>query len=149
MKSFGKKLCITAALSFIFLFACGCSDAEGTNKHKPITGIDPCFEENLGYYNESPNVVRMGNIQYMFYTRNANINDNTSDTIAVRRAEWRDGKWNYGEAKTVLSVSDNGWDSGSVFSADVVKESFSTRARLMIISWHMRDRKSPIGITRK
>lgn len=49
MKSFGKKLCITAALSFIFLFACGCSDAEGTNKHKPITGIDSCFEENLGY----------------------------------------------------------------------------------------------------
>ena len=85
MKSFGKKLCITAALSFIFLFACGCSDAEGTNKHKPITGIDPCFEESLGYYNESPSVVRMGNIQYMFYTRNANINDNTSDTIAVRR----------------------------------------------------------------
>lgn len=124
MKSFGKKLCITAALSFIFLFACGCSDAEGTNKHKPITGIDSCFEENLGYYNESPSVVRMGNIQYMFYTRNANINDNTSDTIAVRRAEWRDGKWNYGEAKTVLSVSDNGWDSGSVFSADVVKGEF-------------------------
>lgn len=124
MKSFGKKLCITAALSFIFLFVCGCSDTEGTNKHKPITGIDPCFEENLGYYNESPNVVRMGNIQYMFYTRNVNINDNTSDTIAVRRAEWRDGKWNYGEAKTVLSVSDNGWDSGSVFSADVVKGEF-------------------------
>lgn len=117
-----RRHCILLTVLCIAVFA-GCAESAG--KEKPITGIDPCFSEELGYYNESPDVVRTGNRQYLFYTRNAVKNDSASDTIAVRSAVWTENGWQWGGAKEVLSVSENGWDSGSVFGADVVKGKFS------------------------
>lgn len=117
-----KRLaCVLSAGLCILLFA-GCQPQESAQK--PLTGIDPCFTEELGYYNEFPSVIRMGNRQYMFYTRNAVINDNTTDTIAVRSAVWQDETWVWSAPKTVLSAAGEGWDGASVFGADVIAGEF-------------------------
>lgn len=94
-------------------------------KPKLITGIDPCFEEDLQFYNESPSVLRVGNTQYLFYTRNEVASDENTSAIFVRKATFESGKWNYGEPKKVLSRSSEGWDSVAVFAADVIKGEFS------------------------
>lgn len=119
-----KKLaCVLfAGLCVAALAGCGEEAAQ-----KPVTGIDPCFTEELGYYNESPSVLRTGNRQYMFYTRNEVISDNSSDSIAVRSAVWTKDGWHWSDAKKVLSKSESGWDSGSVFGADVIKGEFTYR----------------------
>ena len=116
------RLICALCMGLLFMSLAGC--ASGGAKEKPVTGIDPCFSEELGYYNESPCVIRSGNRQYMFYTRNAVKNDNTTDTIAVRTAEWTGEEWKWGESTPVLTVSESGWDRGSVFGAEVVKGEF-------------------------
>lgn len=132
-----SKLFLTGLLAATVVFAAGCSP-QGQSKAKPLTGIDACFNEELGYYNESPSVIRQGATQYMFYTRNETKNDATTDTIAVRKATLSGGKWTYGEAKTILRPSEDGWDKASVFAADVVKGKFEfegkTYSYLMVYS---------------
>lgn len=117
-----KCLMLAGIVSAMIATSAGC--AGGGVRQKPLTGIDPCFSEELGYYNESPSVVRIANEQYMFYTRNEIKNDDSSDTVAVRKAIYTQSGWQFGQAKKVLSLSENGWDSGSIFGADVVKGEF-------------------------
>ena len=132
-----SKLFLTGLLAATVVLAAGCSPQE-QSKAKPLTGIDACFTEELGYYNESPSVIRQGGTQYMFYTRNETKSDDTTDTIAVRKATLSGGKWTYGEAKTILRPSESGWDKASVFAADVVKGKFAfdgkTYSYLMVYS---------------
>ncbi|MBR2341447.1 MAG: hypothetical protein IKA72_03470 [Clostridia bacterium] len=132
-----RKLLLTGLLAATVLFTAACSPM-GQSKQKPLTGIDACFNEELGHYNESPSVIRQGATQYMFYTRNETKNDDTTDTIAVRKATLSGGKWSYGDAKTILRPSENGWDKASVFGADVVKGKFAfegkTYSYLMVYS---------------
>ena len=120
-----RKLVITGLLAAtLLLAACGGIGGEEA-KSKPLTGIDACFNEALGYYNESPSVIQTGTTQYIFYTRNETKNDATTDTIAVRKGTYKNGEWTYGEPKTVLRPSADGFDSASVFGADVVKGEFA------------------------
>ena len=91
--------------------------SDTTYEEKLITGIAPVFDESLGYYNENPSVVRVSeNLQYVYYTRNEIKYDSNSDSIAVRKAENVNGKWVYGNYKTILRPSNNSWDSLSVSS---------------------------------
>jgi hypothetical protein len=100
--------------------------SDTTYEEKLITGIAPVFDESLGYYNENPSVVRVSeNLQYVYYTRNEIKYDSNSDSIAVRKAENVNGKWVYGNYKTILRPSNNSWDSLSVSSPDVVKGVFN------------------------
>lgn len=92
---------------------------------KKFAGIDPVFEESLGYYNESPSVFESSNgDRYLYYTRNSVKYDDTTDSIAVRKGIYTANGWKYGEAKTILTASESGWDSKSVFGCDVIKGSF-------------------------
>ena len=92
-----KKFLLTSILAASMLLMAGCGGGGSTivdepGEAKPLTGIDACFNEDLGYYNESPSVIRQGATQYMFYTRNEVKSDNTTDTIAVRKATFSNGK---------------------------------------------------------
>ena len=95
-----------------------------TYEEKLFDGIDAVFDESLGYYNEHPSVLQDGTTRYLFYTRNTKKYDASTDSIAVRVGTYKGGEWTYGEAKTCITVSENGWDSKSVFGADVVKGKF-------------------------
>ena len=93
---------------------------------KKFAGIDPVFKESQGYYNESPSVFETeSGERYLYYTRNTVKNDDTTDSIAVRKGVYTASGWKYGEAKTVLTPSESGWDSKSVFGADVIKGEFA------------------------
>lgn len=100
--------------------------SEETYEDKKYAGIDPVFKESLGYYNESPSVFETETGErYLYYTRNTTKYDDTTDSIAVRKGVYTSSGWQYGEAKTALTPSESGWDSKSVFGADVVKGSFA------------------------
>ncbi len=99
---------------------------EESYEDKKFAGIDPVFKESLGYYNESPSVFESANgDRYLFYTRNSVKNDDTTDSIAVRKGKYTASGWQYGEAKTILTASESGWDSKSVFGCDVIKGTFN------------------------
>ena len=50
-----KKIVKIFVLSFaVCLLFCGCGEQ---SVKKTVTGIDPVFEEPLGYYNEHPRVI--------------------------------------------------------------------------------------------
>ena len=101
------------------------SDSSGeTFESKWIDGIDPVFDESMGYSDENPSVIQIGSTRYLYYTKNQS--KYSSETcIAVRTGTYKGGSWTYGEPKTCLTVSENGWDSAHVFAADVVKGNFS------------------------
>ena len=139
-----KKIsCILSALfclSLLFASSCGggktsesdhsggVSSEEETYEQKKLSGIDPVFSESQGYYNESPSVFEAASGErYLYYTRNTVKNDDATDSIAVRKATYTANGWTYGDAKTLLVPSESGWDSKSVFGADVVRGSFSYR----------------------
>lgn len=139
-----KMYCILSAmLCLSLLFASSCGDGGKTNgtdssggvsseaetyEQKKLSGIDPVFSESQGYYNESPSVFEASSGErYLYYTRNTVKNDDATDSIAVRKATYTAEGWTYGDAKTLLTPSENGWDSKSVFGADVVKGNFSYR----------------------
>ena len=129
-----KNKVFISAFVLILALCAGCGGktdkpVSEAGRSKPVTGIDACFDEELGYYNESPSVIRIGAKQYMFYTRNEQ-KDMQTDTIAVRSAEYRNGKWNYGEFRTVLRPTEKGWDGASVFAADVVKGEFNYNGKI-------------------
>lgn len=118
----------------IILALCSCSNTNDssisnhTNKEKPITGIDPIFNEELGYYNMSPSALKISDSEmYVYYTRNENIYTENSDSIAVRHATLVDNKWNYSDFKTILRLpnDENAWDSKYISSPDVIKGIFS------------------------
>lgn len=115
----------------------GSEPAGETFESKWIDGIDAVFDESLGYSDENPSVIQIGSIRYLYYTKNQS--KYSSETgIAVRKGTFGGGKWTYGEPKTCLGVSENGWDSAHVFGADVVKGNFgfngSTYSYLMAYS---------------
>lgn len=119
-----KKLIVALALLLVIPIT-SCYNNQESYEEKPITGIEPIFKESLGYYNEFPSVIRVSNtLQYVYYTRNTVKYDNTTDSIAVRKASLVDGEWVYSEPKTVLLPSSEGWDSKHVFSPDVIKGVF-------------------------
>lgn len=91
---------------------------------KIYDGIDPVFNESLGYYNEMPSVIQVGTKRYLFYTRNTKSFSN-NDSIAVRVGTYKGGKWLYDDPKTIILPSENGWDSANVFAPDVVKGKFA------------------------
>lgn len=132
MKKVFGLLLIPALL--VSLAACGGTDQpEGpdnpgnneTFEDKLFDGIGAAFDESLGYYNEHPSVIQEGGKRWLYYTRNTVKYDDKTDSIAVREGTLSGGKWTYGEAKTCVTVSASGWDSGNVFGADVVKGSFT------------------------
>lgn len=118
-----KKIVKILVLSFaVCLLFCGCGEQ---SVKKTVTGIDPVFEEPLGYYNEHPSVIDEGNERYVYYTKNEKINDASTESIVVRKGVLEDGKWKYGEPSVALSPSKDGWDGKKVFQADVVKGVFN------------------------
>ncbi len=130
-----KTVCIFLALILSAGLA-GCNKAADSSsssdggttetfEEKIFDGIGAVFDESLGYYNEHPSAFQEGTTRYVFYTRNTVKYDETTDSIAVRTGSYSGGKWSYGEAKTCISVSESGWDSGRIFGADIVKGDFS------------------------
>ncbi len=130
-------LCIAVALTIVLVSlgssgggnsSSSSSDIGGSQESyedKKFAGIDPVFEESLGYYNESPSVFESSNgDRYLYYTRNSVKYDDTTDSIAVRKGVYTASGWQYGEAKTILTPSANSWDSKSVFGCDVIKGNF-------------------------
>lgn len=110
------------------LAACGVTQPEEpgeTFESKCFDGIGAVFDESMGYYNEHPSVLQEGAKRWLYYTRNTVKYDDRTDSIAVREGTLSGGTWKYGEAKTCITVSATGWDSGNVFGADVVKGSFT------------------------
>ena len=98
---------------------------EETFENKVFDGIGAVFDESLGYYNEHPSAIQDGTTRWLFYTRNTVKYDNTTDSIAVRKGTYSGGEWTYGDPVTCITPSESGWDSASVFNADVVKGAFS------------------------
>jgi hypothetical protein len=128
MKVINKVIYTFLVLIFVFFFAsCKPSNEETlkeTFEQKPITGIDPIFEESLGYINQYPSAFRLTeNLQYVYYSRNTEKYNLEKTSIAVRKAVKKDGKWEYKERKTVLLPSVDSWDK-FVFSPDVIKGEF-------------------------
>ncbi len=121
-----RVVCTFIALLATAATFCGCGGPEKEDPKKPVTGIAPAFEEPLGHYNESPSVIESGaGVRYMYYTRNALAFDETSSSIAVRVGREKNGRWEYGASTTVLSLSQSGWDSKYIQSADVIAGDFS------------------------
>lgn len=98
---------------------------EETFENKVFDGIGAVFDESLGYYNEHPSAIQDGTTRWLFYTRNTVKYDNATDSIAVRKGTYSGGEWTYGDPVTCITPSESGWDSASVFNADVVKGAFS------------------------
>src|SRR5690554_400687 len=97
---------------------------EETYEQKPITGIDPIFEESLGYTNQYPSAIRLNNqLQYVYYSKNVTKYSMEESVIVVREAVNQNDTWNYKQPKIVLEPSLDGWDK-HVFSADVIKGEF-------------------------
>ncbi len=116
-----KRLCIALCCIFALSFA-GCAKKE-SYEAKPLTGIDAVFDESLGYYNENPSVIELDGVRYVYYTRNADKYE-ISDTIAVRKGVFSDGKWTYGEPRTLITPSEEGWDDAHVYAPTVIKGRF-------------------------
>ncbi len=100
-------------------------DPQETFEDKVFDGIGAVFDESLGYYNEQPSAIQEGSTRWLFYTRNTVKYDNTTDSIAVRKGTYSGGEWKYGDPVTCITTSESGWDSASVFNADVVKGAFT------------------------
>jgi len=123
-----KKVIFSLLTILLSLVLVSCNKDSEEHLEKPITGIDAIFNEDLGYYNESPSVLKISeNVLYLFYTRNETKFDNKTDTIAVRKAVLKDGNWVYGEYKTVLTRGDNktDFDHKYISSPDVIKGKFN------------------------
>lgn len=106
----------------------GGSSSSGTGaetyESKWIDGIDPVFDESLGYTNENPSAFQDGATRWLYYTRNTGKYEGSTE-IAVRKGSYKGGAWSYGDYTVCVSPSESGWDSAHVFGADVVKGSFS------------------------
>ena len=100
-----------------------------TIEDKPITGIDPLWNEPLGYYNISPSAMKVSDTEmYVYYTRNEEKYNDKTDTIAVRKGTLKaDGTYEFSDFVTVLRPSGgkDKWDGIYVFAADVIKGRFS------------------------
>ena len=98
-------------------------------KEKPITGIDPLWNEPLGYYNISPSAMKVSDTEmYVYYTRNEEIFNDKTDTIAVRKGTLKDdGTYEFSDYKTILKSTGNkdDWDGIYVFAPDVIKGKFT------------------------
>ncbi len=116
------KRTLIALCCLLVAFAAGCAKEE-TYEAKPLTGIGAIFDESLGYYNEHPSVIELDGVRYVYYTRTAEKNT-VSDTIAVRKGTFADGRWMYGEPRTLLAPSQDGWDSAHVYAPTVIKGRF-------------------------
>ena len=136
MKNFKRILSLllgVCAFAFVFSSCGGQGSTPPDNppageayEDKKFVGIDPVFKESQGYYNESPSAFETeSGDRYLYYTRNSVKNDDTTDSIAVRKGVYTASGWKYGEAKTVLTTSASGWDSKAVFGADVIKGTFA------------------------
>lgn len=130
-------------LSVLLLTACASTNSVVTTKddsqtttintdtleEKPITGVDPLWNEPLGYYNISPSAMKVSETEmYVYYTRNEEIYNDKTDTIAVRKGTLKeDGTYEFGDFVTVLrpSGSKEKWDGIYVFAPDVIKGKFT------------------------
>ena len=136
-----KVFALVLLLLLVALVSCGApkgtsvtesQDNSGNEEkllEKPVTGIDPLWNEPLGYYNISPSAMKVSDTEmYVYYTRNEEIFNDKTDTIAVRKGtKQADGTYSFGEYKTVLKPtgSKDKWDGIYVFAPDVIKGRFT------------------------
>ena len=119
----------TLLLVFISIFSISCK-GPGSNsgdtsfEQKPVTGIPAMFEDSLGFYNEHASVFEENGERYVYYTKNINKYNDSTECIFVRKGIQENGKWSFGNESVALNTSESGWDSTKVFQADVIKGSF-------------------------
>ena len=130
-----KFVCLTLiiVLCAAFGFACewGGSIPEtpgGKENAKPVDGSPILFDETMDFYNTDPSVIIEGEVKYIFYTVNSEAQAGKA-TIAVRKATKSEGAWVYGEKKTVITPSNEGFDSFSASNADVIKGVFKYKGQ--------------------
>jgi len=121
-----SRLLILVLIALILTLASCNKDTKNNDYVKPVTGIDPIFTEDLGYYNEQPSVIQVSSKKrYVYYTRNLEAFNKRSDSIAVRVGTKEKGKWTYGQYKTVLSLNESNWDSKFINGCDVISGFFN------------------------
>ncbi len=104
------------------LAACGAPAAPFTAK--PADGIAPAFDDGASVYSIAPSVMQTdGNTRYVYYTANLTA-DKADSAVVVRKGTLKNGKWTYGDRKTVLSPSGEGWDAAAVGDPSVIKGNF-------------------------
>lgn len=96
------------------------SNSSSTFTPKPVDGIEPIFDEGMGYYNTAPSILVNEDKSYIFYTSNKEEGIQGNDVIAAREISGD----TYGEKKIVLEPSTSGWDSKHIGNADVIKGEF-------------------------
>lgn len=93
--------------------------------HKTIEGTPPVFEEEQGYYNESPSFIQTSDNELLvFYTTNKEKNV-SEDVIAFRKGTLEDGNWIFSDRTIILEPTTDHWDSNRVSDPDVIKGTFN------------------------
>lgn len=121
-----KKLRIITVLLLIvsMLAVAGCSDGGEKLVAKPLDGIAPVFDDGASRYSTAPSVMQTdAQTRYVYYTANQTPDEDDS-AVVVRKATLRNGEWVYGERKTLLTPSVDGWDSKAVGAPSVIGGSF-------------------------
>lgn len=111
-------------LCISLLAMAGCADGGEKFVAKPVDGIAPVFDDGTSRYSTAPSVMQTdGQTRYVYYTANQTPDEEDS-AVVVRKAALRNGEWIYGERKTLLTPSEDGWDSKAVSDPSVIGGSF-------------------------
>ncbi|MBQ8885239.1 MAG: hypothetical protein IJY62_02575 [Clostridia bacterium] len=119
-----KKIFTLLLVSLLCLSAAACSEQKKSGvTPKPVDGVALAFDDGTDYYSVAPSFIVEDETMYAYYTSNATAKKRDS-AIVLRKGTLKNGKWEFGKRQVLLTVSDSGWDAGSVTDADVVKGSF-------------------------
>lgn len=92
---------------------------------KTMYGEDAIFDEAFGWANSDPSAIQTTDgTRYVYYTANQTI-FGFDNAIVCRKGVAVNGVYEYENRKTVLTVTENSWDSFHIGSADVVKGKFT------------------------
>ncbi len=128
-----SSIAIAMLLTFAFLLIFGVFGKDkvaplfdySAGEKKTMYGEDAIFDEALGWANSDPSAIQQTDgTRYVYYTANETLFD-TDYAIVCRKGNKSNGGYEYVDRKTVLTVSETGWDSFHIGSADVIKGIFN------------------------
>ncbi len=122
-----KFRCIALfSLCMTLLISAGCTTVNKDEQivPKPVDGVMPVFDDGTSRYSVAPSVMQTDSqTRYVYYAANQTP-DASDSAIMVRKAELKNGVWKYGKRKTLLTPSQDGWDSVMVSDPSVIQGSF-------------------------
>ncbi len=92
-------------------------------KYNVAHGTGALFAEKEGFYAREASVFEEGGKRYVIYSTNETKGVDKVSFALREGNKGADGKWTYGEKKTILSASDTGWDK-TIAAPSVVKGNF-------------------------